>query len=248
MHRGCTEYLTRKRTLVRIYAPTEDHIRSRRHCPPPGALRHRQGRPPIAADWLHSGRRRRRGQTDGAVPVAGRGYRGNRCHGAGGPPAELWPAGRETRPASCPLIGKPCPRSTDWRGPPCHPDWAQPAPPASPAGAAGRDGSLVPWFPGGNCAAPACLKATHLLRPWHALVTAGSPLRALPGPLGSVRRRAPARVRCFPLTGPGHRSCPSAGWMVNRQPGRAPGMGLVTPSLPRWARSRPPPCLRGPGS
>ena len=38
--------------------------------------------------------------------------------------------------------------------------------------------------------------------------------------LGSVARRAPARVRCTPLTGPRHLSCPSAGY-VNPAPARA---------------------------
>jgi hypothetical protein len=38
--------------------------------------------------------------------------------------------------------------------------------------------------------------------------------------LGSVARRAPARVRCIPLTGPRHLSCPSAGY-VNPAPARA---------------------------
>ena len=41
--------------------------------------------------------------------------------------------------------------------------------------------------------------------------------------LGSVARRAPARVRCIPLTGPRHLSCPSAG-CVNPAAARAVGV------------------------
>src|SRR5262245_56123033 len=114
MHRSCTEYLIRKRTLVRIYVPTEDHIRSRRHCPPPGPLQYRQGRPltaphgPVPQPSIDAA-----AKTDGCDADRGPGVMvGVGAMARAGPPAELWPAGRETRPASCPLMGSrvPAPR------------------------------------------------------------------------------------------------------------------------------------------
>jgi hypothetical protein len=65
--------------------------------------------------------------------------------------------------------------------------------------------------------------------------------------VGSVARRAPARVRCIPLTGPRHLSCPSAGyvnpaaacaaWIEGARGLRDGGMRVAAGSRPRRRRA-----------